>query len=155
MKSEPLGSAEIEHLRRAVVAVGADQDLHPGPVAADLAHQPAQKGAGLGTTRPAGRAQHGGHRPALAVEHHDRLEAILVVVGVEEPQLLPTVDGVEGVVHVQDDAARHLPEAGCSTARPWRAPCAAGPAAPAGSRAARWLAASRARRRRADGRGRA
>ena len=98
---QPLGAAEVEHLRRAVVAVGADQDLHPRPVAADLAHQPAQKGAGLGAPRPAGRAQHGGHRPALAVEHHDRLEAVLVVVGVEEPQLLPAVDGVEGVVDVR------------------------------------------------------
>jgi hypothetical protein len=81
-------------------------------VAADLVYQPAQKGTGLGATRPAGRAQHGGHRPALAVEHHDRLEAVLVVVGIEEPKLLPTMDGIEGVIHVQDDAPRHLPEAG-------------------------------------------
>src|SRR3712207_2564472 len=36
---QPLGPAEVEHLRRAVVAVGADQDLHPGPVATDLAHR--------------------------------------------------------------------------------------------------------------------
>src|SRR3954464_12589835 len=57
-KIEPLGVAEIEHLRRAIMAVGADQNLYPGPVAADLVYQPAQKGTGLGATRPAGRAQH-------------------------------------------------------------------------------------------------
>jgi hypothetical protein len=34
------------------------------------------------------------------------------VVGVEEPQLLPAMDRVEGVVHVQDDPAWHLAEAG-------------------------------------------
>jgi hypothetical protein len=111
MKSSRPTRQKVEHLWRAVVAIGTDQDLDPGPVAADLAHQPAQKGAGLGTTGPARWAQHGGHRPALTVKDDDGLEAVLVVVGVEEPQLLPTVDGVEGVIHVQGYTARHLPEA--------------------------------------------
>jgi hypothetical protein len=109
---EPLGTAEVEHLGGAVVAVGPDQDLHPGPVAADLAHQSAEEGTGLGPRRPPGRAEHRGHGTALAVEHHDRLEAVLVVVGVEEPQLLLAMDGVEGVIDVQHDAAGHLAEAG-------------------------------------------
>ena len=109
---EPLGAADVEDLRRAVMAVRADQDFDLGPVATDLAHQPAQEGAGLGTGRTLGRAQHGGHGPALAIEDHDGLEAILVIVGVEEPQLLPAVDGIEGVVDVEHDAAGHLPEAG-------------------------------------------
>ena len=111
MKSTPLGAAEVEHLGRAVVAVGADQDLHPGPVAADFTDQTAQEGAGLAPARPLGRAQHGGDEAPLAVEHHDRLEAVFVVVGVEQPQLLPAMDGVEGVVDVEHDALRHLPEA--------------------------------------------
>jgi hypothetical protein len=110
------------------MAIGADQDLHPGPMAADLADQPAQKSAGLGTTRPASRAQHGGHWPAIAVEHHDGLEAVLVVVGVEKSQLLLAVDRIEGVIHVQDYAPRHLAEAaavqpdhgpGHAQQRPW------------------------------------
>jgi hypothetical protein len=110
------------------MAVGADQDLHPGPMAADLADQPAQKSAGLGTTRPASRTQHGGHWPAIAVEHYDRLEAVLVVVGVEKSQLLLAVDRIEGVIHVQDYAPRHLAEAaavqpdhgpGHAQQRPW------------------------------------
>jgi hypothetical protein len=33
-------------------------------------------------------------------------------VGVEEPHLLPAVNGIEGVVHVQHDAAWHLAETG-------------------------------------------
>ena len=77
----------------------------------DLAHQPAQESAGLASAGAAGRAQHGGHRPALAIEHHDRLEAVFVVVGVEEPQLLRAMHRVEGVVDVEDDPAGHLAEA--------------------------------------------
>jgi len=63
------------------------------------------------SARPLGGPQHGGQRAALAVEHHDRLEAVIVMVGVEQPQLLPAMDGVEGVVDIERDAARHLPEA--------------------------------------------
>ena len=79
-------------------------------MAADLAHQPPEERAGLAPARAASRAQHGGYRPSLAVEHHDGLEAVLVVVGVDEPKPLLAMDRVEGVVHVQDDATGHLPE---------------------------------------------
>lgn len=92
------------------MAVGADQNLHPRPGGADRAHQPAQAGADLGAGGAAGGAQHGGDGPALAVEPHDRLEAVVVVVGVEQPQLLAAMHGIEGVVEVEDDAARHLAE---------------------------------------------
>ncbi len=107
-----VGAAEIQHLGRAVVAVGTEQDLDPRPVAADLAHQAAEEATHLLPGRPARRTQQGGHRTALAVEHDDRLEAILVVVGVEQPQLLAAVHGVEGVVDIERDATRHLAEAG-------------------------------------------
>src|SRR5829696_1973311 len=69
----------------------------------------ARASAGAGGTT--GRAQHGGDRASLAVEDDDRLEAGVVVVGVEQPQLLRAMVRVEGVVHVQDDPARHLAEA--------------------------------------------
>ena len=95
---EALGAAEVQHLRGAVMTVSPDQDLDPRPVAADPAHEAAQEGSRLGAAGPASGAQHGGYRPTLAIEDHDGLEAVLIVVGVEEPQLLLAVDGVEGVV---------------------------------------------------------
>src|SRR5215217_4929430 len=118
---EALGAAEVQHLGGAVMAVGPDQDLDPRPVAADPAHEAAQEGAGLGAAGPASGAQHGGHRPALAIEDHDGLEAVLVVVGVEAPQLLLAVDGVESVVQVQHDPTRHPAEAGA--VQPDHGPC--------------------------------
>ena len=42
---------------------------------------------------------------------NDRLEAVLVIVGVEQPQLLAAMGGVEGIVDVQHDPARHVTEA--------------------------------------------
>jgi len=62
------------------------------------------------STRPLGRAQHGGDEPALAIEHHNGLEAVFVVVSIEQAHLLSAMHGVERVVHVQHDPARHLAE---------------------------------------------
>jgi len=47
---------------------------------------------------------------ALAVEHHDGLEAVSIVVHVEQAHLLLAMHGVERVVHIQHDPARHLAE---------------------------------------------
>jgi hypothetical protein len=80
-------------------------------MATDGAHQPAEKAASLPSARPLRRAQHGGDRAPLAVEYHDRLEAILVVVSVEQPQLLLPMDNVERVVDIEHDAPRDMPEA--------------------------------------------
>ena len=68
--------APAQHFGAAVMAVGAQQDLDPGPVGAELAQQAAQEGPDLAPARPLGRAQHGGDEAALAVEHHDGLEAV-------------------------------------------------------------------------------
>ena len=57
-------------------------------------------------------AQHGGDEAPRAVERHDGLEAVVVVMGVEQPQLLPAMDGVESVVDVERDALGHLREGG-------------------------------------------
>jgi hypothetical protein len=43
-------------------------------------------------------------------EHHDGLEAVVVVVGVEQPELLAAMHGVERIVDVEHDAPGHLPE---------------------------------------------
>jgi len=64
----------------------------------------------LSKGRPLGRPQHGGDDAALAVEYQDRLEAVVVVIGAEQPQLLAAVHGVERVIDVEHDPLRHLPE---------------------------------------------
>jgi len=92
------------------VAVGPQQDLDPGPVGAELAHEAAQQGPDLAPTRPLGRTQHGGDEAALAVEHHDGLEAVFIVVSIEQAQLLFAMHRVERVIHIQHDPARHLAE---------------------------------------------
>ena len=66
-------------------------------VIADGPHQPTQEGADLMPRGAAGGTQHGGDRSALAVEDDDRLEAVFVVVRVEEPQLLLAVHGKRAV----------------------------------------------------------
>ena len=60
--------------------------------------------------RLAGRSTAAIMRP-VAIEHHDRLKAVFIVMGVEQTQLLAAMHGVEGVVDVEHDAARHLAEA--------------------------------------------
>jgi hypothetical protein len=94
------------------MAVGAQQDLDPRPEGPDGADEAAQEGADLTPTRPLARAQQRGHEPPLAVKDDDRLEAVIVVVGVEQAKLLVAMDAVEGVVDVEHDALRHLPERG-------------------------------------------
>jgi len=93
------------------MAVGAQHDLYARPVATDGGDQTAQPAHDLFARRPAGRAQQGGDHAAGVIEHHDRLEAIFVVMRIEQTQLLTAMDGVEGVVDVERDAARHLAEA--------------------------------------------
>ena len=73
------------------------------PVSPDRAQQAPQQGLDLLAARPLGGTKHGGDEAALAVEHDDRLKSLFVVVGVEQPQLLTTVDRIERVVDVQRD----------------------------------------------------
>lgn len=62
--------------------------------------------------RPFARTQDGGDDTALAIKHHDGLEAVLIVISVEQTQLLAAMNGVERVVDVQHDPTRHLAERG-------------------------------------------
>ena len=48
---------------------------------------------------------------ATTIGHHDRLEAVFVIVRVEQAQLLTAMHGIEGVVDIEHDAAWHLAEA--------------------------------------------
>jgi len=62
--------------------------------------------------RPLAGPQQCGHKPPLAVKDDNRLEAVIVVEGVEQAQLLAAMHPVEGVVDIEDDALRHPPERG-------------------------------------------
>ncbi len=92
------------------MTVGAQQDLHARPVVAQRRDQATQPEDDLSPTWPAGGAQEGGDHAALAIEDHDRLEAVFVVVSVEEAKLLAAMHGVEGIVDVEHDTTRHLAE---------------------------------------------
>src|SRR6202795_2686631 len=95
---EAARATPIENLRAAIMAVGPQQDLGVRPVSADRAQQAPQEGLDLLAARPLGGTKHGGDEAAFAVEHDDRLKSVFVVVGVEQPQLLTTVDWAERVV---------------------------------------------------------
>src|SRR5512134_966004 len=107
---EAVRLAPVEHLRAGVMAVGADQDLRLRPVRPDSPDETAEKGADLDAPRPLRRAQEGGDEAAVAVEHDDRLESVFVVMGIEQAQLLPAMDRIEGVVDVEGDPPRDLAE---------------------------------------------
>jgi len=66
------------------VRIGAQQDLDPRPEGADGANETAQEGADLMAARPLARAQQRGDKTPLAIEHDDRLEAVIVMEGVEQ-----------------------------------------------------------------------
>src|SRR5271166_5702683 len=101
---EAVGSTPVENLGAAVMAVGAQQDLRVGPVGADRAQQTAQEGPDFLAAGPFGGPKDGGDEAALAVEHDDRLKAILVIMRVEQPQLLAAMHRVERVVDVERDS---------------------------------------------------
>jgi hypothetical protein len=92
------------------VAVGAQQDLRPRPVGPDRANEPAQERADFRALRALGGPQHGRDEAALTVEDNDGLEPVFVMIGIEQPQLLAAMHGVEGVVDVEHDPLGHLPE---------------------------------------------
>ncbi len=88
------------------MAVGAQHDLDAGPIGTDRGDQAVQPAHDLFARRPAGRAQRGSDHAAVAVKHHDRLEAALITMGVEQAQLLAAMHGTERVVDVEHDPAR-------------------------------------------------
>jgi len=88
--------APVEHLGTAIVAVTAQQNGRLWPMAADRAQQAAQEGADFCALWSFGRTQHGGDEAALAIEHDDGLKAVFVMMGIEQSQLLTTMNGVKG-----------------------------------------------------------
>src|SRR5215203_7166348 len=106
---DPVGATPVDDLRTAIGAVGAQQDLRRRPVCADGSEQPSQEGADVRAFGSLGGPQNGRDDAALSVEDNDGLEPVFVIVGIEQPQLLATVHGVEGVVDVEHDPLGHLP----------------------------------------------
>ena len=107
---EAVRLAPVHDVRAGVMAVGTNEDRDLGPMAADRPHQATQKRPDLDALRPLRRAQEGGDEATLGIEDDNRLEAVFVVVGVEQAQLLAAMHRIEGVVDVEDDAPRHLAE---------------------------------------------
>jgi hypothetical protein len=94
------------------VAVAAQGDPDRRPVGPDAADHAPEQGQDLPAARAFGGTQDRRDQPAAGVEDHDRLEAVLVVVGVEQLELLGAVGGVEGVVQIEHDPVRNLRERG-------------------------------------------
>ena len=107
-----VGAAPVDDLWTAIVAVGPDQDPGVRPIGPDRPYQAAQVSADLDAIGPLARSQDRTDEPTRAIEHHDRLEAVLVMVGIEEAKLLAAVHGVKRVVNVEHDPLRHLSERG-------------------------------------------
>jgi hypothetical protein len=89
------------------MAVGAQQNLDTGPVSADGADEAADKAANLHPAGALAGPQQGSDETSLAVEDDNWLEAVIVIEGVEQAQLLAAVHSVERVVDVEHDALRH------------------------------------------------
>src|SRR5271157_152554 len=139
---EAVGATPIENLGAAIMAVGAQQDLGAGPVSANRAQQSTEKGLDLLAARPFGGTKHGGDEAALAVEHHDGLKAVFVVMRVEQPQLLAAMDRIERVVDIERDPSGNLGERLAIRGRPSHGPSATARERPAGSPTARSSIAS-------------
>src|SRR5262249_23633225 len=93
-----------------IMAVGAQQDLDLWPMVAQGADQTAHKAADLYPARPLARPQHGGDKAAFPIKDDDWLETVIVMVGIEQAELLSTMDPVERVVDIDHNALRHCPE---------------------------------------------
>jgi len=94
---------QIQHFGCAIMTVSAQQNISPGPMLADFPDQSAQMGGTLASFGAPSRAQYGPDQPAISVKDHDGLEAVFIIVRVEQAQLLVPVDRIEGVVDIQND----------------------------------------------------
>ena len=95
-----------------IVTVAADDDLNPGPAAADRSDQMTNDEENLGAVRRLTRAQDHSHRLATAgVVDVDRQKRAVIVMGVEQGELLMAMNAIQGVVDIEDDPPRDNREA--------------------------------------------
>ena len=92
------------------MTVGAQQDLDARPLGADRTDEAADEAANLHPARPLARPQQRRDKAAFAVEDDNRLEAVIVIEGVEQAQLLAAMHPVESIVDIQNDALWHCPK---------------------------------------------
>ena len=78
---DPVCPTPLEHIRGRIMTVGAQQDCDLGPMSPDGADEAAHKAANLHSARPLAWPQQNADKAALAIEHNDRLEAVIVMVG--------------------------------------------------------------------------
>ncbi len=89
------------------MGIAAQQDLDPGPVAPDAADEVLDDGPRFRARGRLAGPQDGAYRlAAVRLEDVDGQEAVAVVVGVEQRQLLPAMGFVPAVVDVEHDAPR-------------------------------------------------
>ncbi len=87
------------------MAIAAHGDFHPRPVAPDATDDVLEDTGRLCSRGPLAGAQEREYRLAGGrLEDVDGLEAIVVIMGVEQRQLLAAVDGVVGIVDAENDA---------------------------------------------------
>src|SRR5512133_363414 len=107
---DPVRPTPVEHLRGRIMTVGAQQDFDLGPMGSDGANEAAHKAANLHSAWPLAWPQQNADKAALAIEHNDRLEAVIVMVGIEQAKLLTAVYPVERIVDIEHNTLRHRPE---------------------------------------------
>src|SRR3712207_3793724 len=83
------------------------EDLRGVPVGPDPTKEAAEESTDVRPLWALGGPQHGGGDATLAIEATDGLEPVVVIVGIERPQLLAAVDGVERVIDVKHDPLGH------------------------------------------------
>ena len=98
----PVRLAPCDQLLAAKAAVGAQQDPRPGPAGADLRDKPRDLFAGARCAVDIGRSQLGREQVATA-EDVERQVAIAVIVAVEEPPFLVSVDRIIGGIEIENN----------------------------------------------------
>ncbi len=94
------------------MAVAAHGNLDAWPVVPDAADDVLEDTGRFFPGRPLAGAQERQHRLGRGrLEDVDGLEAVFIVMGVEQRQLLAAVDGITGIVDVEDDTVGNTVEA--------------------------------------------
>ena len=85
------------------MTVRPQQDLGLGQVLTDFPDQPAQIRGTLSSFGTSCRAEQGLDQPSVAIKDDNRLEAVFVIVAVEQTQLLVPVDRIKCIIDIQHD----------------------------------------------------
>jgi hypothetical protein len=110
--ADPVALAPGHGFGPGVVAVAADEDLDPGPAAANRFHDMPHDQGDLGARRRLARPEDHRDRPACGrLVDVNWQEAAAIVMGVEQRELLAAVNPILGIVDIEHDPLRQLSEA--------------------------------------------